>query len=397
VYCEVSPHQPYVIRKIEELTKTPCGNVEAKVICAYRYQDIPANIMATVEKYQAKERSDAGEPTAAKEAPEQPPKPNDYDESDVSELSDPQRYQLKHRELYFSKVSDTIAATTIRSKCSVLLFNEEVERYADYVARDDQFYYHLTYDPYARSIVNDKGEIKVGSRYQTEIPMLKYTPNGVAIDDNEAIAQAQEQEKKHNDRVLRSQKIQSGKEQMPEIPILLCPEELQWCPFSTQIGEFKNGLSDQEIDQFLILAKSVGTFGRALDCNNAFKQPSLPLSAAYASRDITLLNAMNVLHESNYEVGRAALALIGQSGPIVCKDEMEAWSASEANIFEDALEKFGKDFNEIHREQLPWKSMRSIIEYYYQWKTTDRWANFLLFLFCLDKSNRGFVTHVSFM
>jgi len=56
VYCEVSPHQPYVIRKIEELTKTPCGNVEAKVICAFRHQDIPAAIMATVEKYQQKEK-----------------------------------------------------------------------------------------------------------------------------------------------------------------------------------------------------------------------------------------------------------------------------------------------------------------------------------------------------
>ena len=328
--------------------------------------------MATVEKYQAKnsdkEKTDSAD---SKEAQDQP-KPYDYEESEVSELNEQQRYNLKHRELYFSKVSDTIAATTIRSKCSVLLFNEEVERYADYIVKDDQFYYHLTYDPYARSIVNDKGEIKVGSRYQTEIPMLKYTPNGVEIDDNEAIAQAQEQEKKQNDRVLRSQKITSGKEQMPEIPILLCPEELQWCPFSTQIGEFKNGLSDQEIDQFLILAKSVGTFGRALDCNNAFKQPSLPLSAAYASRDITLFNAMNVLHENNYDIGKAALALISQNGPIVCKDEMEAWSASEANIFEDALEKYGKDFNEIHREQLPWKSMRSIIEYYYQWKTTDR-------------------------
>lgn len=56
VYCEVAPNQPYVIRKIEELTKTPCGNVEAKVICAFRYQDIPVSIMATVEKYQQKEK-----------------------------------------------------------------------------------------------------------------------------------------------------------------------------------------------------------------------------------------------------------------------------------------------------------------------------------------------------
>ena len=60
----------------------------------------------------------------------------DFEESDVSNLNEQQRYNLKHRELYFSKYTDTIAATTIRAKCSVLLFNEEVERYSDYLARD---------------------------------------------------------------------------------------------------------------------------------------------------------------------------------------------------------------------------------------------------------------------
>ncbi len=54
----------------------------------------------------------------------------------MSNLNEQQRYNLKHRELYFSKYTDTIAATTIRAKCSVLLFNEEVERYSDYLAKD---------------------------------------------------------------------------------------------------------------------------------------------------------------------------------------------------------------------------------------------------------------------
>ena len=60
----------------------------------------------------------------------------DYEESEVSDLSDQQRYNLKHRELYYSKYTDTIAATTIRAKCSVLLFNEEVERYSDYINKE---------------------------------------------------------------------------------------------------------------------------------------------------------------------------------------------------------------------------------------------------------------------
>ncbi len=108
---------------------------------------------------------------------------------------------------------------------------------------------------------------------------------------------------------------------------------------------------------------------------------------------------MTILHEHNYNIGKAALGLVTNVGPIICKDEMEDWSASEANLFEDALDKYGKDFNEIRKDfvcllvqqgkkkqnkskflfwcqikKLPWKSLKSIIEYYYSWKTTDRYV-----------------------
>jgi len=53
---------------------------------------------------------------------------------------------------------------------------------------------------------------------------------------------------------------------------------------------------------------------------------------------------------------------------------MEDWSASEANLFEEAIEKYGKDFNDIKKDFLPWKSMKSIIEYFFMWKTTDRYV-----------------------
>ena len=89
---------------------------------------------------------------------------------------------------------------------------------------------------------------------------------------------------------------------------------------------------------------------------------------------------------------------------------MEEWSASEANLFEEALDKYGKDFNDIRQviprplclpnlsfaplhvstcncvssklsslvfllqDFLPWKTLKSIVEYYYMWKTTDRYV-----------------------
>lgn len=59
---------------------------------------------------------------------------------------------------------------------------------------------------------------------------------------------------------------------------------------------------------------------------------------------------MNTLHENNYDIGRAVLSLITASGPVLCRDELEEWSAAEANLFEDALEKYGKEFTEIRKD-----------------------------------------------
>ncbi|VDK26293.1 unnamed protein product [Anisakis simplex] len=53
---------------------------------------------------------------------------------------------------------------------------------------------------------------------------------------------------------------------------------------------------------------------------------------------------------------------------------MEEWSAAEANLFEEAIEKYGKDFTDIRADFLPWKSLRDIVEYYYMWKTTNRYV-----------------------
>lgn len=83
---------------------------------------------------------------------------------------------------------------------------------------------------------------------------------------------------------------------------------------------------------------------------------------------------MDTLHKNIYDISKAISALVPQGGPVLCRDEMEEWSASEANLFEEALEKYGKDFTDIQQDFLPWKSLTSIIEYYYMWKTTDRYV-----------------------
>lgn len=244
------------------------------------------------------------------------------------ELPDRLRHQLRHRELFLSRQLESLPATHIRGKCSVTLLNE-TESLKSYLEREDFFFYSLVYDPQQKTLLADKGEIRVGNRYQADITDL--------LKEGE----------------------EDGRDQSK---------------LETKVWEAHNPLIDKQIDQFLVVARSVGTFARALDCSSSVRQPSLHMSAAAASRDITLFHAMDTLHKNIYDISKAISALVPQGGPVLCRDEMEEWSASEANLFEEALEKYGKDFTDIQQDFLPWKSLTSIIEYYYMWKTTDRYV-----------------------
>ncbi|KAK9712334.1 ELM2 domain [Popillia japonica] len=213
-------------------------------------------------------------------------------------MSSKQRHQMKHRELFLSRQVETLPATHIR-----------------------------VYDPTQKTLLADKGEIRVGSRYQCDVTsyMKEGDPDGRNLSELETLV---------------------------------------WTP--------EHNLSDRQIDQFLVVSRSVGTFARALDCSSSVKQPSLHMSAAAASRDITLFHAMDTLHRHTYDLSSALCSLVPSSGPVLCRDEMEEWSASEANLFEEALDKY--DFNDIRQDFLPWKTLKNIIEYYYMWKTTDRYV-----------------------
>lgn len=313
VYFETSSTSPYQIRRIEELNKTASGNVEAKVMCFFRRRDLPSTLIMLADKHQWMEENVIGA-------------------GGVTELSSKQRHQMKHRELFLSRQVETMPATHIRGKCCVTLLNE-TESLLSYLNKEDSFFYCLVFDPAQRTLLADKGEIRVGSRYQADgIAPSPLTPAERDADPR------------------RLQDL----------------ETLVWTP--------RHALTDRQIDQFLVVSRSVGTFARALDCSSSVKQPSLHMSAAAASRDITLFHAMDTLHRHNYDVAKAMSSLVPSTGPVLCRDEMEEWSASEANLFEEALDKYGKDFADIRQDFLPWKTLKNVIEYYYMWKTTDRYV-----------------------
>ncbi|XP_058843483.1 metastasis-associated protein MTA1-like isoform X3 [Acipenser ruthenus] len=309
VYFENSSSNPFLIRRIEELNKTANGNVEAKVVCFYRRRDISSTLIALADKH-------------AREMEEEMENP------EIVDLPEKQKHQLRHRELFLSRQLESLPATHIRGKCCVTLLNE-TEALKSYLEREDVFFYSLVYDPQQKTLLADKGEIRVGNKYQADITDL-----------------------------LKEGEDDGRDQSKLEIKV--------WDPNSP--------LTDKQIDQFLVVARSVGTFARALDCSSSIRQPSLHMSAAAASRDITLFHAMDTLYKNAYDISKAISALVPQGGPVLCRDEMEEWSASEANLFEEALEKYGKDFTDIQQDFLPWKSLTSIIEYYYMWKTTDRYV-----------------------
>ena len=60
---------------------------------------------------------------------------------------------------------ETLPATLIRGKCSVTLLSE-VENSASYCNRDDAFFYALVFDPAQKTLVADRGEIRIGTGYQ---------------------------------------------------------------------------------------------------------------------------------------------------------------------------------------------------------------------------------------
>lgn len=156
---------------------------------------------------------------------------------------------MRHRELFLSRQIETLPATHIRGKCSVTLLNEE-ESLLSYLNKDDTFFYCLVFDPLQKTLLADKGEIRVGSKYQTEVTAL--------------LKEGESDERKEAEL-----------------------ETLVWTP--------QHSLTDRKIDQFLVVSRSVGTFARALDCSSSVKQPSLHMSAAAASRDITLVSIVTIL------------------------------------------------------------------------------------------------------
>lgn len=165
-------------------------------------------------------------------------------------------------------------------------------------------------------LANIQGEIRVGPSHQARLP--EYHPN---VPPNE----------------------------MPE----KCEnfEELCWTP----------GVPDCDLMMYLRAARSMAAFAGMCDGGSAED------GYLAASRDDTTINALDLLHTSSYDTGKALQALVKNPIP---PGVDKKWTEEEQKRFVKGLRQFGKNFFRIRKELLPHKETSDLVEFYYLWKKT---------------------------
>ncbi|CAN9516214.1 unnamed protein product [Ophioblennius macclurei] len=225
---------------------------------------------------------------------------------------------VRSRELFISDYVDTYHAAALRGKCNISHFSD-IFAAREFKARVDSFFYILGYNPETRRLNSTQGEIRVGPSHQAKLPELQPFPSpaGQAVTEN---------------------------------------EELVWMP----------GVNDCDLLMYLRAARSMAAFAGMCDGG------STEDGCLAASRDDTTLNALNTLHESSYDAGKALQRLVKKPVPKLIE---KCWSEDEVKRFIKGLRQFGKNFFRIRKELLPNKETGELITFYYYWKKTPEAAS----------------------
>nr|XP_009940186.1 PREDICTED: arginine-glutamic acid dipeptide repeats protein [Opisthocomus hoazin] len=225
---------------------------------------------------------------------------------------------IKNRELFISDYVDTYHAAALRGKCNISHFSD-IFAAREFKARVDSFFYILGYNPETRRLNSTQGEIRVGPSHQAKLPDLQPFPSP----DGDTVTQH---------------------------------EELVWMP----------GVNDCDLLMYLRAARSMAAFAGMCDGG------STEDGCVAASRDDTTLNALNTLHESNYDAGKALQRLVKKPVPKLIE---KCWTEDEVKRFIKGLRQYGKNFFRIRKELLPNKETGELITFYYYWKKTPEAAS----------------------
>jgi hypothetical protein len=91
-------------------------------------------------------------------------------------LSQLEIYQLKHHELFYSKfIESNVPVDCFRGKLSLNLLQPDIDNYFEFIHsknNNDKFFYLINYDPNMKVLSADRGQIRIGSKFQAEIPKV---------------------------------------------------------------------------------------------------------------------------------------------------------------------------------------------------------------------------------
>ncbi|XP_077494211.1 uncharacterized protein LOC144104865 isoform X1 [Amblyomma americanum] len=160
-----------------------------------------------------------------------------------------------------------------------------------------------------------------------------------------------ENESRNNNR----NRIRVGRQYQATVPPLLRPgecdgrrledlETLRWRPES---------LSEQSIDEYMSMAKAVSLFARAMGKWGPEGRGGGPECLQTALRGLSDFVASH--HGCQQDAG----CRVGQPLPAIM-------TSTEASLFARAIDECGKNFGAIKKDFLPWKPVKSLIEFYYQ-------------------------------
>merc|ERR1719187_2033503 len=125
-------------------------------MCFYRRSEVPSSLVPIADKHHW------GEAEVEQDS--------DDEEAEARD-ADTEKTLMKQREVFLSRQTETLPATLIRVKCSVTLLSE-VETFASYTSREDAFFYALVFDPHQKTLLADRGNIRIGSEYQAAVPAV---------------------------------------------------------------------------------------------------------------------------------------------------------------------------------------------------------------------------------
>ncbi|KAK8378837.1 hypothetical protein O3P69_009510 [Scylla paramamosain] len=218
---------------------------------------------------------------------------------------------IKSRELFISDATDTYPVSVLRGLCRVDHYSD-IHSVRDFLPEDNSFFYILGYNPETRRLASTQGEIRVGPSHQAKLPEFK---GNVIVDER------------------------------PEV----CAdwEEQRWVPGASR---------DTDLLMYLRAARSMAAFAGLCDGGSTTDRCNA------ASRDDTTINALEMLHNSDYDHGKALQALVKCPVP----DGIEKkWSEDDRKRFMKGLRQYGKNFFRIRKDLLPHKETSDLVSFYY--------------------------------